>query len=268
MSSALRRVVVHNHVPARKRARARDAATATYEVWYIDRDGRRKMASVTAESQLAAWAAVRRATGAKQLISAEMARGGARDAESGRPFGGVVQEGGKWYFYDPDSGEQRGPFDWKSQAHEAWSRALRKREACQIGRQTYPGRGRDAGEVRIVHNRMLGGWYVVRGPQHTPISGRFDSKEEAMAWLSRRGSFAFRSAGDGKWQHITKSRDAKVRDTRVESGLKDNEPRVVTGLRGTKSRPFSKRFANAAAMERWMDSDEAGDVDIQEIKRP
>ena len=40
--------------------------------------------------------------------------------------------------------------------------------------------------VRIVFNRLLGGWYVVRGPHQTPLSGRFDSKADAEAWLKRR----------------------------------------------------------------------------------
>ena len=40
--------------------------------------------------------------------------------------------------------------------------------------------------VRVVYNRLLGGWYVVRGPHQTPIGGRFDSKAEALASLGRR----------------------------------------------------------------------------------
>jgi hypothetical protein len=40
--------------------------------------------------------------------------------------------------------------------------------------------------VRIVFNRLLGGWYVVRGPHQTPLAGRFDSKADAEAWLKRR----------------------------------------------------------------------------------
>lgn len=39
--------------------------------------------------------------------------------------------------------------------------------------------------VRIVHNKLLGGWYIVRGPHQTPISGRFNTKAEAQAWLNR-----------------------------------------------------------------------------------
>lgn len=40
--------------------------------------------------------------------------------------------------------------------------------------------------VRIVFNRLLNGWYVVRGPHHTPISGRFETKAAAQAWLARK----------------------------------------------------------------------------------
>lgn len=38
---------------------------------------------------------------------------------------------------------------------------------------------------RIIFNRLLGGWYIVRGPHQTPISGRFESKAAAQAYLNR-----------------------------------------------------------------------------------
>lgn len=38
--------------------------------------------------------------------------------------------------------------------------------------------------VRIVFNRLLGAWYIVRGKHHTPIAGRFESKQAAQAWLA------------------------------------------------------------------------------------
>ena len=41
-------------------------------------------------------------------------------------------------------------------------------------------------EVRIVYNRLLGGWYIVRGAHQTPLSGRFDSKQAALDHLNRR----------------------------------------------------------------------------------
>lgn len=42
--------------------------------------------------------------------------------------------------------------------------------------------------IRIVHNRLLGGWFIVRGPHQTPIGGRFDSRAEALAHLQTRPS--------------------------------------------------------------------------------
>jgi len=40
--------------------------------------------------------------------------------------------------------------------------------------------------MKIVFNKLLDGWYIVRGRHQTPISGRFDSKEQALAYLRRR----------------------------------------------------------------------------------
>lgn len=54
-------------------------------------------------------------------------------------------------------------------------------------------------DVRIAYNRILGGWYVVRGVSDTPLSGRFSSKEEAQAWLRDRGSKRAIDAALVKW---------------------------------------------------------------------
>lgn len=40
--------------------------------------------------------------------------------------------------------------------------------------------------IKIVFNKLLGGWYVVRGPHQFPLAGRFDSKAEALAYLAAR----------------------------------------------------------------------------------
>jgi hypothetical protein len=40
--------------------------------------------------------------------------------------------------------------------------------------------------VRIVFNRPLGGWLVVRGPHQTPLSGVFPTKAAAKASLDAR----------------------------------------------------------------------------------
>jgi hypothetical protein len=40
--------------------------------------------------------------------------------------------------------------------------------------------------MKVVYNGLLGGWYIVRGAHQTPISGRFDSREQALAHLRCR----------------------------------------------------------------------------------
>jgi len=39
---------------------------------------------------------------------------------------------------------------------------------------------------RVVYNRLLGAWYVVRGPHQTPLSGPFVSKLHALDYLKGR----------------------------------------------------------------------------------
>ena len=38
---------------------------------------------------------------------------------------------------------------------------------------------------RIVFNKLLGGWFVVRGPHQTPLAGRFDTRADALAYLQK-----------------------------------------------------------------------------------
>jgi hypothetical protein len=40
--------------------------------------------------------------------------------------------------------------------------------------------------TRIVYNKLLAGWYIVRGPHQSPIGGRYATKEAAQAALSSR----------------------------------------------------------------------------------
>jgi len=44
--------------------------------------------------------------------------------------------------------------------------------------------------MKVVYNGLLGGWYIVRGAhQTTPISGKFETREAALAHLRRRNPF-------------------------------------------------------------------------------
>jgi hypothetical protein len=38
---------------------------------------------------------------------------------------------------------------------------------------------------RVIFNKLLGGWFIVRGPHQTPIGGRFESRVAALAHLNR-----------------------------------------------------------------------------------
>jgi hypothetical protein len=44
-------------------------------------------------------------------------------------------------------------------------------------------------DIRIVHNRLLGGWFIVRGRHDTPIGGRHESRAAALAWLQTSPRF-------------------------------------------------------------------------------
>lgn len=43
--------------------------------------------------------------------------------------------------------------------------------------------------MKVIYNGLLGGWYIVRGSHQTPISGRFETREQAVAHLRRRNPF-------------------------------------------------------------------------------
>ena len=44
-------------------------------------------------------------------------------------------------------------------------------------------------DMKVVFNGLLGGWYIVRGAHQTPISGRFESREQALSHLRQRNPF-------------------------------------------------------------------------------
>ena len=58
-----------------------------------------------------------------------------------------------------------------------------------LGVATLPQKLTGACDMKVVYNGLLGGWYIVRGAHQTPISGRFDSKELALAHLRQRNPF-------------------------------------------------------------------------------
>jgi hypothetical protein len=39
---------------------------------------------------------------------------------------------------------------------------------------------------KVIYNRILGGWFVVRGPHQSPLSGRFETREAALLYLRNK----------------------------------------------------------------------------------
>jgi hypothetical protein len=40
--------------------------------------------------------------------------------------------------------------------------------------------------IKIVHMKILGGWFVVRGAHWAPLAGPFATRAEAKTWLDRK----------------------------------------------------------------------------------
>lgn len=74
------------------------------------------------------------------------------------------------------------------EAQEAIAAELERQDPRWRDPWALPQPARNARGARIVHNKLLGGWYVVVGPHQTPLNGRFDSKADAQAWLAGRRS--------------------------------------------------------------------------------
>lgn len=69
--------------------------------------------------------------------------------------------------------------------------------------------------TRVTYNKLLGGWFVVRGPHDTPLTGRFETRADALAWLNRDkangGVLSALRAADRKLERDWR-RSAKVED--------------------------------------------------------
>ena len=70
--------------------------------------------------------------------------------------------------------------------------------------------------IEIVYNKLLAGWYVVCGLHQTPLSGRFDTKEQAKAWLARHRQ-AFKAVGipDAEAQAAAEEIAGEISDMRL-----------------------------------------------------
>jgi hypothetical protein len=57
----------------------------------------------------------------------------------------------------------------------------------------------------------------------------------------------------------------KINEVSMEKDIDEKKPIIIKGVKGMKSKPFSKKFKNMEAYNKWCDSDEAGDCDVTQV---
>lgn len=87
----------------------------------------------------------------------------------------------------------------------------------------------------------------------TTVKVKARDKNEAEAKVRRRPNFQGNAS-------------ARVDEsTSYEKDMDNNKPVVVKGVRGANSKPFTKKFKNGAAYDRWLDSEAAGDYEVHQV---
>lgn len=59
--------------------------------------------------------------------------------------------------------------------------------------------------------------------------------------------------------------DSELEEAAYETDLDPEKPVVVKGVKGMDSKPFTKKFRNQAAYDKWADSEEADDYDVNQV---
>lgn len=59
--------------------------------------------------------------------------------------------------------------------------------------------------------------------------------------------------------------DYNLNESSYEKDLDPKKKIVVKGVKGMKSKPFTKKFKNMGAFDKWMDTDEAGDYEVHQV---
>ncbi len=119
-------------------------------------------------------------------------------------------------------------------------------------------------------------WKHVMDKYSKAIFKNNDSKKQwaaAVAILKRHakkaGVVVFETKTDIGWDKFIGERlsasEIVIVETAYEKDLDPDKTIIVTGVMGMKSKPFKKKFKNFAAVEKWVDSDDSDDYDIQNI---
>ena len=92
-----------------------------------------------------------------------------------------------------------------------------------------------------------------------------DMHAEKDAWRAAAGADnPMIAAMEGK---LKKMFESFVNETAYDADLKDNDPVKVSGVKGAKSKEFTKKFKNMAAYAKWSESEDATDYEVTHVEK-
>jgi hypothetical protein len=94
------------------------------------------------------------------------------------------------------------------------------------------------------------------------IGGPFATKQKAQAYVKELAS---KDAVIMTEKALESKMGIKVESASYEKDLDPNKKIVVSGVKGMNSKPFTKKFKNMAAYEKWTESEEFGNYEVSTV---
>lgn len=103
-------------------------------------------------------------------------------------------------------------------------------------------------------NKLLNVWFN----DHSPSA--WGSKSFVVSKLAKSMGVSLKMAAElhKNWANLNESAS-------YEKDMDENKPVVIKGVKGMKSTPFTKKFKNMAAYEKWADSEAAENFEVYEV---
>lgn len=95
------------------------------------------------------------------------------------------------------------------------------------------------------------------------VGGPFSTKAKANSFIKEMGDDNLIAMTEKAIE--SKFKTEEVSESSYEKDLDPNKKIVVKGVKGMKSTPFTKKFKNMAAFEKWADSEEASDYEVSQV---
>jgi len=105
-------------------------------------------------------------------------------------------------------------------------------------------------------------YFVFDKKEKDIVGGPFDSKSKAQAFAKELNTKDLVVMTE---KALENKLGIKVESTSYEDKLDPNKKIVVTGVKGMNSKPFTKKFKNWAAYEKWTESDDFGNYEVHKV---